>query len=255
MTAFLALLRRDLIVSGRNAVALLVATLTQPVLVVLVFGNILPRLHLVADEFRTVMVPGLMSITMLMAGVQGVLMPLATDLSGSREVDERLLAPISVLGVAFEKVVSGAIHAAGAGMVALPAMMLLMHRVTGVDVHPRWELLLPLVVLSGLLSAAFGLTLGTQVQPRYSGLLFAVVLGPLMLFGCAYYPWVGLRVLGAFQYVFLANPLVFMSEAMRMAVTPDVPHMPEPLLLGGLLAFTVLFTLLGARSFERKTIL
>ena len=88
MTTFLALLRRDLVVAGRNAGPLLLATLTQPILVVLVFGNILPRMHLVADEFRTVMVPGLMSITMLMAGVQGVLMPLATDLSGSREVDE-----------------------------------------------------------------------------------------------------------------------------------------------------------------------
>ncbi len=255
MTAFLALLRRDLAVAGRNAGPLLLATLTQPVLVVLVFGNILPRLHLVADEFRTVMVPGLMSITMLMAGVQGVLMPLSTDLSGSREVDERLLAPISVLGVAFEKVVAGAIHAGTAGMVALPAMMLLMHRVTGVDVHPRYELLLPLVVLSGLLSAAFGLTLGTQVQPRFSGLLFAVVLGPLMLFGCAYYPWTGLSVLGLFQYVFLLNPLVFMSEAMRMAVTPDMPHMPLPLMMAGLLGFTALFTVLGARSFEKRTIL
>ena len=32
------------------------------------------------------------------------------------------------------------------------------------------------------------MTLGTRVQPRFSGLLFAVVLGPMMLFGCAYYP-------------------------------------------------------------------
>jgi len=102
VTAFFALLRRDLLVASRNAIPLLAATLTQPVLVVLVFGNILPRLHLVADEFRTVMVPGLMSIACLMAGVQGVLMPLTGDLSGSREVDERLLAPISVLGVAVE---------------------------------------------------------------------------------------------------------------------------------------------------------
>ena len=78
MTAFLALLRRDLLVASRNALPLLMATLTQPILVVLVFGNILPRLGLVADQFRTVMVPGLMSITMLMAGVQGVLMPLAS---------------------------------------------------------------------------------------------------------------------------------------------------------------------------------
>jgi ABC-2 type transport system permease protein len=255
MTAFFALLRRDLVVAGRHGLMLLTATLTQPILVVLVFGNILPRLHLVADEFRTVMVPGLMSITMLMAGVQGVLMPLTIDLSGSREVDERLLAPISVLGVALEKVVAGAIHAALAGLVALPAMMLLMHRVTGVDVRPEWGSLLPLIAACGIVSAAFGLTLGTRVQPRMSGLLFAVVLGPLMLFGCAYYPWAALSVLGPVQYVFLLNPLVFMSEAMRYSVTPDVPHMPVPLMLGGLLFFAALFLLSGARAFERRTVL
>ena len=255
MTAFLALLRRDVLVASRGAGPLLLATLTQPVLVVLVFGNILPRLELVAPEFRTVMVPGLMSITMLMAGVQGVLMPLVTDLSGSREVDERILAPISILGVALEKVVAGALHSGLAGVIALPAMMVLMHEVGGVSVNPDWAVLPPLVALCGLLSAAFGLTLGTQVQPRFSGLLFAVVLGPLMLFGCAYYPWTGLHVLGAFQYVFLLNPLVFMSEAMRLAVTPGVPHMPVPLLLAGMLGFTAFFTVLGARSFERKTIL
>jgi len=190
-----------------------------------------------------------------MAGVQGVLMPLTIDLSGSREVDERILAPISVLGVALEKVVAGAIHAGLAGLIALPAMMLLMHRVTGVFVRPAWALLFPLVAASGILSAAFGLTLGTRVQPRFSGLLFAVVLGPLMLFGCAYYPWVSLSVLGPVQYVFLLNPLVFMSEAMRLSVTPDVPHMPVPLLIAGLVGFSAFFLFSGARAFERRTIL
>jgi len=133
--------------------------------------------------------------------------------------------------------------------------MLLMHRVTGVFVRPAWALLFPLVAASGILSAAFGLTLGTRVQPRFSGLLFAVVLGPLMLFGCAYYPWVSLSVLGPVQYVFLLNPLVFMSEAMRLSVTPDVPHMPVPLLISGLVAFSAFFLFSGARAFERKTIL
>ena len=46
MTALLALLRRDLYVASRNAAYLITAGLTQPVLVVLVFGNVLPRLHL-----------------------------------------------------------------------------------------------------------------------------------------------------------------------------------------------------------------
>ena len=254
MTTFLALLRRDLLVSSRHALPILLATLTQPVMVMLVFGNILPRLNLVAADFRAVMVPGLMSITMLMAGVQAVLMPLAADLSGSREVDERLLAPISVGGVAAQKVVAGAIHSSLAGLIALPAIMAVMHGVGGTVVTPRWSVLLPMVALSGMLSAAFGLTIGSNIQPRLSGLLFAVILGPMMLFGCAYYPWAALEVLGPIRYLLLANPLVFMSEAMRLAVTPGTRHMPVALLLGGLVFFVAVFGTLGALSFRRKTI-
>jgi ABC-2 type transport system permease protein len=255
MTAFLALLRRDLVVASRNAPLLLTSTLTQPILVILVFGNILPRLGLVSAGFGTVMVPGLMAIAILMAGVQGVLIPLVQDLSGSREVDERLLAPIGVLGVSTGRIVAGAVHAGAAGLVAGPAMILLMHGVGLGDIRPQWALLLPLVALTGLASAAFGLTLGTRVQPRFSGLLFAVVLGPMMLFGCAYYPWAQLAAIGPFRYLLLLNPLTFMSEAMRLAVTPEAPHMPVPLLLAGLLGYLALFTIVGARSFEKRTIL
>ena len=255
MTAFLALLQRDMTVAVRSAAFYLVSALTQPVLVVLVFGNILPRIGLVADQFKTVMLPGLMSITMLMAGVQGVLMPLMTDLAGTREVDERLLAPIGVRAVALQRIVAGAIHAAVAGLIAGPAMILLMHGVNGLTVNPRWLLLLPLVVVSGLLAAAFGLTLGSNVQPRFAGLLFAVVIGPMMLFGCAYYPYASLTVLGPLRVLFLVNPLVFMSEAMRLAVTPDVHHMGLPLLAGGMLVHLLLFGWLGSRSFEKRTIL
>ena len=56
------------------------------------------------------MVPGLMAITVLMAGVQGILLPLVADLSGAREIEERLLAPISAQGVALQKIAAGAIH-------------------------------------------------------------------------------------------------------------------------------------------------
>ena len=255
MTAFLALLRRDLQVASRHAPFLLISTLTQPVLVILVFGNILPRLGLVSARFGIVMMPGLMAIAILMSGVQGVLLPLVQDLSGSREVDERLLAPVSVFGVSAGRIVAGAIQAAAAGLVAGPAMILLMHGVGLGDVKPTWWLLLPLVALSGLLSAAFGLTLGTQVQPRFSGLLFAVVLGPMMLFGCAYYPFAALSRIGAFQYAFLVNPLTFISEAMRIAVTPGAEHMPYALLIVGLAAWLFVFGFAGARSFERRTIL
>jgi ABC-2 type transport system permease protein len=257
MTAFLALLHRDLTVAARQAPFLLLATLTQPILVILVFGNLLPRLGLVSATLGIVMVPGLMAISILMAGVQGVLMPLVQDFSGTREVDERLLAPISVLGVTVGRIVAGAVHAATAGLVAGPVMILLMHGTGLGDVQPRWALLLPFIAICGLLSASFGLTLGTHVQPRFAGLLFAVVLGPMMLFGCAYYPWghPQLKAIGSVRYLFLLNPLTFVSEAMRLAVTPEAPHMPTSLLLAGLLGWLLVFTLLGTRSFEKRAIL
>jgi ABC-2 type transport system permease protein len=255
VTAFLAILQRDLLVASRHVAFLLVSALTQPILVILVFGNILPRLGLVSSGFGAVMVPGLMAIAILMAGVQGVLMPLVQDLSGSREVDERLLAPISVFGVAAGRIVSGAIHAAAAGLLSGPAMFLLMHGTGLGEVRPTWWLLLPLVAVCGLLSAAFGLTLGTQVQPRFASLLFAVVIGPMMLFGCAYYPWAQLEAIGPLRYLFLLNPLTFVSEAMRLAVTPETPHMPTALLAAGLVGWLALFTLVGARAFEKRCIL
>ena len=65
----------------------------------------------------------------------------------------------------------------------------------------------------------------------------------MMLFGCAYYPWARASPRsGPVRYLFLLNPLVFMSEAMRLAVTPEVPHMPTPLLLFGLLGWLLVFT-------------
>jgi len=77
----------------------------------------------------------------------------------------------------------------------------------------------------------------------------------MMLFGCAYYPWASLSVMGPLQYLFLLNPLVFTSEAMRLAVTPEIPHMPVPLMLLGLLTSLGLLSWAGARSFVRRTIL
>ncbi len=254
MSVFLALLRRDLLVAARNTRFLLTATLTQPALVVLVFGNLLPRMGLVSADFRTVMVPGLMSITMLMTGVHGVLMPLATDLSGTREIEERLLAPISARAVALQRMVAGALQASVSGLLALPVMMLLMHQVSGVDVRPRWGLLLPLTFVCGLISAGFGLNLGSRIHPRMSGLLFAVLIGPMMLFGCAYYPWEALHVVGPLKWLFAINPLVFTSEAMRLAVTPEIPHMPLDLLLPGLIAWMVGLGWAGAAALERRVV-
>ena len=43
-------------------------------------------------------------------------------------------------------------------------------------------------LLVALLSAAGGLALGCSVGQTQIGLMFSLVLAPMMMFGCAYYP-------------------------------------------------------------------
>jgi len=76
----------------------------------------------------------------------------------------------------------------------------------------------------------------------------------MIMFGCAYYPWAGLSVMPIVQNLVLINPMVYASEGFRAALTSQSPHMPLWLILGGLFFFSLLFTLLGLRQFERRAV-
>jgi len=79
-----------------------------------------------------------------------------------------------------------------------------------------------------------------------------VIVAPMIFFGCAYYPWQGLSVAPVFKYAVLINPLVYVSEGMRGALTPALPHMPLGFVLLALAVITVVFWICGLRAFERR---
>ena len=93
-------------------------------------------------------------------------------------------------------------------------------------------LLIAVVILSSLVSGALGLTIGTTVEPRQIGLIFSVVVVPITFLGCVYYPWALLHHIPWLQYAVLLNPIVYMSEGLRAALTPALPHMPAWMILG-----------------------
>ena len=62
--------------------------------------------------------------------------------------------------------------------------------------------------------------LGTAIAPQQIGLMFSVIIAPMLFFGCAYYPWRGLDVVPVMKYVVLVNPMVYVAEGMRGALTP-----------------------------------
>ena len=91
----------------------------------------------------------------------------------------------------------------------------------------RWSglpLLIAALVLGSLLGASLGLVMGTLVTPSRINIVFSLVFTPLLFTGCSQYPWPSLSTLPWFKVVTACNPMTYVSELMRAALVPDVPH-------------------------------
>ena len=86
------------------------------------------------------------------------------------------------------------------------------------------------------------------------GLIFGVVVIPITFLGCVYYPWAKLEHIPWLQIGVLINPIVYMSEGLRAALTPTMPHMNRLLILSMLTASLCLLTWLGVKGFLRRVI-
>jgi len=96
--------------------------------------------------------------------------------------------------------------------------------------------------------------MGTAIAPQQIGLLFSIIIAPMLMFGCAYYPWRGLDHVPAMKYLVLINPLVYVAEGMRGAIAPDVPHMPIAVSASALVPLAGGFWYWGKRTFMRKAL-
>ncbi len=250
---FLALLARDLHVARRNFVPLLLQTLLQPMLLVFVFGRILTRSGLMPMAYKSMLLPGVIALSMLFAGVQSVAMALISEFQFTHEIEDRLLAPIRIPWVAVEKIVSGMLQALVAGLVVIPAAWLIMG--SGVDLSLRhFGAFLVLAVLVAILSAALGLVLGCSIGGAQIGLMFSLVLAPMLFFGCTYYPWSALAAFPVLQKIVLINPVVYASEGFRGTLAPQLSHLPLPAVFAATALFDILLVAAGLRQFRRKAI-
>ena len=253
MATMLALLHRDMRVARRELKFFFLRVGMQPILFTFIFGYVMPRQGIVQEGYANLLLPGILALSMTLSGMQSVALPLVVEFGWTKEIEDRLLAPISITGVAVEKIIVGIIQAIIAGLFVLPLAWLMMG--THLSLQPtNFLLLISVALLTSWLFAAFGMVMGTIVEPQQIGLMFNVLLGPMIFFGCAYYPWAQLRVIPWFQKFVLINPLVYASEGFRAALTPQLAHMPPLLILGGLIGFCALFTFLGLRQFERRSL-
>jgi ABC-2 type transport system permease protein len=253
-TTFFALLGRDWHVARKNAVMTLVQNLLQPLLLTFVFGRVLTSGGMMNSGFKAVLLPGVMALSMVISGIQAVAMPLIAEFQFSREIEDRLLAPIENGWLAVEKIVAGMIQGLVAGLVVIPAAWLTMGGGTNLDFsHPLQFALICLLV--ALFSSSGGLALGCSVGSTQIGLMFSVIVTPMMMLGCCYYPWSFLKFAPALQYAVLVNPVVYASEGLRGALVPEhVDHMPFLAAAGALAVIDCVLVVFGLKKFLRKAV-
>jgi ABC-2 type transport system permease protein len=251
------LMLRDLRVLRRELPAFLTRTVMQPLLFVFVFAYLFPRIGQGIGggggaEFATVLVPGLVAVAVIFQGIIAVALPLSNEFGGTKEIEDRIMAPVPVSTVAIEKILFGALQSVAAGALVLPMVAAIPSTPVALTVTSV-PLLVGVVVVSALLSGALGLALGTYVSPRQIGLMFSVVVLPLTFLGAVYYPWTALDAVPWLQWLVLLNPLVYVSEGLRAAMTPSIPTMPAAVVLLALVLSTGLLALIGLRGFIRRT--
>ncbi|MGI8505271.1 MAG: ABC transporter permease [Solirubrobacteraceae bacterium] len=253
LRAFGALCARDLWVTVRHEpIGFLSQALLQPLFFLFVFGRVLPEIGAARGAYGTALLPGIMALTLVLTALQNTALPLVIEFSFTKEIEDRLLAPLPVWAVAAQKMLIAAARGVFAALLILPLGALILPG--GVHLAgASWGALAAILAFGSITAAAMGLVLGTAVPPNRISVMFALVLTPLIFTGCTFYPWAGLAHLRWFQVVTLFNPLTYVSEGMRGALT-SLPHLAPGWVAVGIVVSFVAFAALGTIGFVRRAV-
>jgi ABC-2 type transport system permease protein len=257
--AFRALLLRDWLVLRGRFRPFLVQLLGQPIMLLFVFAYLYPRIGntpggAAGKEYTTAFAAGVIGICLLYQAVNAIALPLVHEFGSTREIEDRVLAPLPVSLVAFEKVVAGALQSLFGALLVFPLAVII--SAGGFNLHVSWWVLITVVPLAAFALASLALVIGTTFNPRTLPNLWSIVMLPVTFLGCTYYAWSALdpiQIDGVrwLKIVVLLNPLVYVSEGLRAALT-DSDHMSLAMIYPMLTIFTVGGIAIGAHQFERR---
>jgi ABC-2 type transport system permease protein len=262
-----ALLLRDLVVLKKRLREFIPRTIVQPFLLCFVFLYVFPSIGQgvgggggAAGEsaFATILVAGVVGLSIMFQGIQAVALPMVQEFGYTKEIEDRVLAPLPVSLVALEKVLFGAIQGLIAAAIVFPIAAVVHAGGVHIDLQVHWLALITLIPLACITTSALGLTFGTIFDPRTVPLLFGIIILPITFLGGTYYSWTTLApvTVGGFhwlQVLVLVNPLIYINEGMRGALT-SAPHMSLWIVYPVLLAFCAFFLWVGTRNFRKRVI-
>lgn len=251
--AFLAILSRDLWVTiRREPGGFLAQALLQPIFFLFVFGRVLPEIGQAQGSYGDLLLPGVMALTAITVALQNVALPLVIEFSFTKEIEDRLLAPLPAWAVGVEKIVHAALRGVFSAFVLLPVAAVVLPGGLSLG-EATWPALIAVIVGGAVAGGCLGLVLGTAVPANRINVVFAVVLTPLLFTGATFYPWSSLDELRWFQVVTLVNPLTYVSEGARAAIGTG-EHMATWAIPAGILGSIAIFGTIGLLGFRRRAI-
>ncbi len=266
-TAFGALLLRDLVVLWKDVRVFVLRTIIQPFLLCFVFLYVFPKIGqgvgggsgpVGESAFATILVPGVVGISIMFQGVQAIALNMAQEFGFTREIEDRVQVPCPIWLVAVAKVISGAAQGVLSAAIVLPIADVV--HAAGVHAHLNlhWAIILTLVPLACIAMAGLGLVLGTSFEPRNIGLMFGFIILPITFLGGTYYGWTRLAPVTVdgvhwLQILVLVNPLIYVNEGMRAAFTA-APHMHLYVIYPVIVGFATVFLTIGLRNFRRRVL-
>lgn len=265
--AFRALLLRDLTVLRKSLGVFVARTLIQPFLLVFVFLFVFPQIGEGIGgaggagglgSFATVLVAGVVGLSIMFQGIQAVALPLANEFGYTKEIEDRVLAPLPVSLVAIGKIVAGAIQGLIAALIVFPIASFVHASGVHPDLTVHWPVLVTMIPLACIMTSSLGLILGTAISPRNISLMFGFIVLPITFLGGTYYPWTALSAIKIgpvpwLQILVLVNPLIYVTEGFRAALT-TASHMPYYVIYPVLVFLCAFFTITGCRGFCNRVI-
>jgi ABC-2 type transport system permease protein len=249
---FAAVLRRDLVVTGRELWIILLQVGLTPLFMLFVFDTILGGQGIVGRNFAEMFLPGIIALAALTTALQSVALPLVKEFGFTMEIEDRLMAPLPTGLVAIGKLVIATVRGLLAAVLIYPLGALV---VGSAPWRPEG---LPMAFLTALLGAwvggAIGMSLATTLPVQRINVTFSVILTPIIWTGCIHYPWPRLSSVPWYQTVTALNPMTYVSEGVRGALLPDVPHLPGWLCLAVLTGIAVTLTWVSVRCFTRRAV-
>jgi len=238
MRSLLAMIQRDLTADIKSYKITLIRLFLQPAIYIFVFGYVVGRIiPMQGARYSEVIAPGIIAISIMTGSFVSVG---GSIISGYyfRTIEGWLLSPVTLRTIMMAKVISGLIYGVASGTTVGSLTWVIL------GILPK-SLFIPFLMGTiGSLLFSF-LTIVVFLfpeRPDKGQEVFSFFIMPMTFFGCTFYSYSMLKP--PFSYIALLLPTTYISEGLRAAYNPLIPHIDSGLIfIGLLLTMSLLFPL------------